>query len=420
MKNFLFKQRLSVVFAGSLMLFPSALLAKTTLNEILQHAFVADPTLDEAKANIEMAKSQTKVSEAGHLPIVSVTNTSVASQYHRDTSNRRSGPGVNARLNLYAWGGIEAEIERDKHREGYYQHKLTETREVMGQQIGQLYLTALRAKDMIAVYQESLQRHNKILKDLTVIAGYDEGRTFEVNEALSRKNQVESSILIQQRIMHSALNQLRRYTKGKLTEKDLVDPFEKINVSAFINRFHNPKMEQNPSYLAQQEESASARAAVKAAKARQLPAINLEGTASRHNHEVYINMSWDIYNPAAKYSEQQSYYSQKAAEAKLREIELNIQERALTSEADMLRNQQLMTVTRKQIGLQRNVVKDNELQFEVAARSLINLLDSYQDLTSVQITEVTARNDFRDAALLYLASQARISQWAGNKSAVKF
>lgn len=59
------------------------------------------------------------------------------------------------------------------------------------------------------------------------------------------------------------------------------------------------------------------------------------------------------------------------------------------------------------------MVADTELQFEIATRSLLNVLDSYQELTSVQATEVAARNDFRSAALLYLVSQARVSTWAG-------
>ncbi|OOF69574.1 transporter [Rodentibacter caecimuris] len=394
-------------------LFSPHLLAQTDLKTILQYAFIADPTLDEAKANIEMAKSQTKVSEAGHLPVISVTGVSVLDQQRRYTSERRSGPGVSARVNLFAWGGIEAEIERDRQKEGYYQHKLTETQETMGQQIGQLYLTALRAKESILIYQESLKRHKKILNDLGIIASYDEGRFSEVNEALSRKNQVESTILLQERLLHSTLNRLSRYTKKILTPQDLADPFAKIDIKAFIQRYKNPDISTNPSYLAQRKELQSAKAAVDAARARRLPAINLEGNASRHEHEIYLNMSWDIYNPATKYAQEQSYYSQKAAEAKLREIELDVKERELTSEVDMLRNQQLMSVTHKQIALQRNVVKDNELQFTVAAKSLINVLDSYQELTSMQIAEVTARNDFRDAALLYLSSQARISQWAG-------
>ncbi|BFU59767.1 MULTISPECIES: TolC family protein [Rodentibacter] len=385
--------------------------AKVELRSIIKNAMDNDPTLDEARANIAMAESQTKISEAGHLPVVSLTGTSVVNQYHRDTSNRRSGPGINAKVNLYAWGGIEAEIERDRHKEGYYQHKLSETREVMGQKIGQLYLTALRAKESVAVYKESLARHEKILHDLNVIVKYDSGRLSDVNEALSRRNQVESALLTQQRIMHSSLNQLTRYTRKAITEADLVDPFSKINVNAFIKKYHSEDVSSNPSYRAQQKEFDSAEAGVRAAKARRLPAINLEGNASRHNHEIYVNMSWDIYNPATKYAQEQSYYSQRAAEAKLREIELDIQEKALTSEVDMVRNQQLMNVASKQIKLQRNVVADTELQFDIAAKTLLNVLDSYQELSSVQMAEVTARNDLRDAALLYLVSQAQITNW---------
>ncbi|MDC2826238.1 TolC family protein [Rodentibacter pneumotropicus] len=417
--KYLSLSKYSFAVIGMFILFSPNILAKTTLTDILQHAFVADPTLDEAKANIAMAASQTKVSEAGHLPVVSLTGTQVLSQQHRYTSERRSGPGVAARVNLYAWGGIEAEIERDKHKQTYYQHKLTETQEVMGQDIAQLYLMALRAKETIAIYKESLQRHEKILKNLGVIASFDEGRYSEVNEALSRKNQVETTILMQERIMQSALNRLSRYSQKVLSVSDLVDPFNQVNVHQFIERYKNPEVKNNPSYLAQQAEFNSSRAAVEAAKARRLPAINLEGSASRHEREVYVNMSWDIYNPATKYAEQQSYYSQKAAEAKLREIELSVQEKSLTSETDMIRNQKLASVAKKQIALQRKVVSDNELQFEVAARSLIDLLNSYQELTRIQIDEVTARNDFRDAALAYLASQARITNWVGIENSPK-
>ncbi|OOF59261.1 TolC family protein [Rodentibacter myodis] len=414
MKNFIFK-RYSLALTGMLLLLSPGVFAKTTLNEILQYAFVADPTLDEAKANISMAASQTKVSEAGHLPVVSLTGTSVLGQRHTYTSERRSGPGVAARVNLYAWGGVEAEIERDKQKETYYHYKLTETRELMGQDISQLYLSALRAKETLAVYKESLARHDKILRDLGVISTYDEGRFSEVNEAQSRKNQVETSILMQERILQSSLNRLSRYSGGKvLSVDDLIDPFSQVtDVNAFIKRYKNPEVTSNPSYLAQQAEFESSKAAVEAAKARRLPAINLEGTANRHEYEVYVNMSWDIYNPATKYAQEQSYYSQKAAEAKLREIELSVQEKSLTSEVDMVRNQRLATVAHKQIALQRKVVKDKEFQFEVAASSLMDLLDSYQELSRVQIDEVNARNDFRDAALLYLVSQSGITQWVG-------
>lgn len=410
--SFKMKKRLLALSCCALLI-PSVSSAAVSMREIMQTALVTDPTLDEARANISIAESQKKISEAGHQPIISLANTNVLAQKHTYSSNRRSGPSVMGRVNLYAWGAIESEIERDTHKQDYYQYKFSETREQVGQAIGQLYLTALRAKENIAIYRESLHRHDKMIGDLQIITSYDEGRNSELNEALSRRNQVESTILQQERIMNNALSRLARYTNHQLTERDLTDPFANVNAEQFIAQYRNMDLADNPTYLAQQKEFESTRAAVDAAKARRLPAINLEGSASRHEREVYLSVAWDLYNPAQKYGEEQSFYSQKAAEAKLQEIEREVMERARTSEIDMVRNQQLAKVAHKQIELQRNVTADTELQFQIATRTLLNVLDSYQALSNVQATEVAARNDFRDAALLYLVSQARVANWAG-------
>lgn len=406
------KQSLYAVLGCSLLFMPN-LASAISLRDIMQNALQYDPSLEEARANIAGAENQTKVSEAGHLPIISLSNTNVLAQKRTYTSDRRSGPSLNGRVNLYAWGAIESSIERDKFKEGFFRHKLDETREVVGQDIGQLYLTALRAKEYIAVYKESLERHNKLIEDLNVIVTYDPGRQSEMNEALSRRNQVESTILQQERTMHNALSRLSRYTYSPVTVQDLSDPFANVSAAQFIAKFSNPDVKTHPTYLAQQKEAESARMDVDVVKASRLPAINLEGSVSRHEREVYLAVNWDLYNPASKYEERKSFYSHKATEARLQEIELQVTERAQTAQEDMLRNEQLAKVTHRQIELQRNVVKDTELQFQIATKSLFNVLDAYQQLHNVQASEIAARNDFRDAALSYLVSQARVANWAG-------
>lgn len=412
MKKLSFVNKLTVLLACCFL--PSSLtLAATPLKNILKIALEQDPTLDEARANISMAESQTKISEAGHHPVISLANTNMLAQKRTYSSERRSGPSVVGKVNIYSWGAVEAEIERDKHKEDFFQHKFNETREQVGQKISSLYLTALRAKENIAVYKESLQRHNNMINDLKTIVEYDEGRVSEVNEALSRRNQVESMILQHERTMYKALSMLSRYTQKPLTPKDLVDPFAHISAEQFIAQYHNRNIHSNPTFLAQEKEFKAAKMDVEAAKARRLPAINLEGSANKYESEVYVNISWDIYNPATKHQEQHSYYSQKAAEAKMQEIKLEVSEQAQTAEIDMLHNQRLAKIANKQIELQKNVVKDTELQFSIATKTLLNVLDSYQELSDVQATEVAARNDFRDAALLYLVSQARVASWAG-------
>lgn len=412
MKKLSFDKKLIAVLVCSFLPLSNAW-AVTPLKDILQVALERDPTLDEARANISMAESQTKISEAGHQPVISLANTGMIAQKHTYSSNRRSGPSVMGRINLYSWGAVEAEIERDKHKEGFFQHKFNETREQVGQQIGSLYLTALRAKENIAIYKESRKRHENMIKDLKVIVSYDEGRVSELNEAMSRRNQVESTILQYERTMHNALSRLSRYTAKNLKPEDLVDPFAKVSAEQFISQYHNPDIRTNPTFLAQQKEFDAAKMDLEVSKARRLPAINLEGSASRREREIYINMSWDLYNPATKHQERHSYYSQKAAEAKMQEIELEVSQQARTAEIDMVRNQQLAKVAHKQVDLQKKVVVDSELQFQIAMKSLLNVLDAYQELTNVQATEIAARNDFRDAALSYLVSQARVASWAG-------
>ncbi|WP_244298019.1 TolC family protein [Actinobacillus vicugnae] len=383
------------------------------MKQILQYALAHDPSLEEARAQIRIAETQTKISEAGHQPVISLSQNGVIAQKHTYQGKRRSEPSLNGRINLYSWGAIEAEIERDKHKADYYHYKFYETRELMGQRISQFYLGALRAKENIAIYQESLARHKKLVDDLNVIVSYDRGRTFELTEALSRLNQVESNIARQERILSTNLSQLIRYTQTQIDEHSLQDPFSSQDTHAFLKRYENHDISANPSFLAQKKEVRSNESAVKAAEARRMPAINLEGSASRREREVYVGVSWDIYNQATKYEMEKSQYTKAAAEAKLREIALEVAEKARTAELEMFRSQKLVKTTQRQIKLQRKVVNDTELQFDIAAKSLLNLLDAYQELTSVQAEEVAARGDYRDAALLYLVSQAKVANWAG-------
>lgn len=409
-KNYKFK---TLACFGLLTLFSSELSA-IELQNLLRNSLTNDPILQEASANIAVAEAQVKVSKAGHYPILSATNTSVLEQRHKEKSDdKKSTPGLRSRVNIYSWGNVEASVERDRNKVQFYRQKYLESRELLGKTIGELYLAALRAKENIAIYKESLSRHKKFLKDIETIANYDSGRTSEIVEAKSRILQVEAMIADEERKLYTALSRLSRYTQDQLSPNDLQDPFARLNPQLIISRYSNPEYHTNPTYQAQNAELRSAEAAEKVAKSKRLPSIDLEGSWNRQGYEIVVGSSWDIYNPAAAYTVEAEKFSKEAAEAKLKEITLSLQEQAYTSETDMLQGYRRQSVTSKQINTQRKVIQNIEEQFKIASRSLNDVLDSYRQLSDLQIAESSARNDFRDAALAYLASQARISDWAG-------
>ena len=90
-----------------------------------------------------------------------------------------------------------------------------------------------------------------------------------------------------------------------------------------------------------------------------------------------------------------------------------ITEQSRTAETDMRQSSSRAALTQTQIAAQNEVVKSYEMQFKIARRSLIDVLDSYSELAGVELAHVAAENDFRDAALAYLRAQAQIAVWAG-------
>ncbi|KLT73527.1 transporter [Neisseria arctica] len=398
-----------------LMLATQTLSAKG-LQDILKYALVSDPSLLEAKANENAAKSTTKATRAGHYPVLTLTGTQVITQKHKyDSNDRNNGLGVRGTMNIYSWGGIEASVRRDKNKEVYQKYKYFETQEQLGGEIGKLYLTALRAKETLLINQKSLDRHNNLLKDLSVIAKYDTGRRSEVVEARARQLQVATTIAQQRRTMELALSRLSKYTNQPVTADDLQDPFASDSVASLTGNYKIDGSHLNPSYLAQQAERESANAELAVAKAARLPALNLEGVLTKDSKELYMNMSWNVLDVAARHNVAKNAATLIAAESKLEQIAREVQEKARTAAIDMQQSEQRADITAEHIVAQKEVVRAYELQFKIARRTLTDVLGAYTELASIEQEYVTARNDFRDAALEYLVAQSQVANWAGVK-----
>ncbi|MDO4248297.1 MAG: TolC family protein [Neisseria sp.] len=388
--------------------------AAKELREILQKSLVADPSVLEAKANVASAQSATKASRAAHYPVVGFTGTQVLAQRNDDrVDDLDNAIGLKGSVNLFSWGGIEASVNRDKNKETHYKYKYYETQEELGSEIGKLYLTALRAKESIEVNQQSLNRHNKLLRDLDVVAKYDRGRRSEVIEAEARRLQVQTTIAQLTRTMELALSRLSKYLPTPLRPQDLQDPFRTETARTLVSRYKGTDNGVNPSYLAQKAERESAFYEMEVSKAARKPAINLEGIATQETKQLYLNLTWNFFDQAARHTIDKNAHTVEAADSKMDQILREVVERSKTAEMDMAQSELRSGITAQHIVSQKEVVKAYELQFKVARRTLTDVLGSYNELATIEQEYVTSRNDFRDAALEYLTAQAQVANWAG-------
>lgn len=406
---------LSFSLAGLLSVWATSTQA-ISLQDILAQALVNDPAMQEARANIAFAHSSMQATQAEHYPVVSLLGTQVLGQQHKYESNAREtnfAPGLRASVNLYSWGAIEAAVTRDKEKENYYRHLADQTQEDLGYKISVLYLTALRAKESLVVAERNLARHDKMLRDLTIIVKHDAGRRSELVQAQARRLRVETGISELRRSLGLALSRLAIYTQAPLSIAAISDPFQQVTAQSLVKQYHSTDANNTPSFLAQKAERESALADVKSAEAARKPAINLEGTASEDNKEVYLRMSWDVFNQATKYRVAQKNQSQIAVESRMQQTLRDSIERSRTATFDMGQNEYRAHLASQYITAQKEVVWAYEQQFKIARRTLIDVLDAYNELANIESTEVAAQNDFRDAALEYLLAQAQIAHWAG-------
>ncbi len=208
---------------------------------------------------------------------------------------------------------------------------------------------------------------------------------------------------------------LKKYTPAVDPER-LSDPFASFTAADVVERYSLIDSSQHPSFQAQQAELDSIRSEYKYRQTKRYPSINLEGNVTTEDRQVYLSMAWDVFNQGNKYSVEQGGQSIVAAQARLGQIQRDIEERARTSEIDMLQSKQKMDITLQQIAASRDVVIANEKQFKIARKTLVDVLNAYNELSAVEMAYVTAQNDFRMAALAYLRAQGKISSWATSSS----
>lgn len=390
--------------------------AQISLQEILKTALVNDPSLLEAKAKVAEATAQTNISKSKHLPTLQVLGNQILAnkQKNKNIIVEKNNIGLQTQVNLFSWGAINDEINRDSNKQDFQSYKYEEAKELLGKKIADLYLKALQARETISVYQESLKSHTKIIGELNSIVKLDSGRKFELYEAQARQIKVTAVISDQKRILNLTLNQLNRYFPNKkISADDLVDPFANTTPKQIISKFKNDNLLVNPSFLAQQKEVASEKFAKQAQKAKLLPALNLVGNVTNQGRQVYLNVNWDILNEPNRHNAEKSAQSEVAAKAKLEDIKQDILERTQSAIIDMQENVQRIDIFNKQQQNQKTLINNYHQQFLIARKSLLDLLNSYRDLSDIQVTLVNAHNDYRNSVLNYLLSQAHIASWAG-------
>lgn len=401
---------------SALLLSNYSLAQAQSLQKVLRYALVSDPILLEAEADMQGAYNKVEQAKSAHWPTVKVTGNQMITQHHKNSADNKSNgfnPGVEVAMNIYSFGAIDSEIKKSQSTEEYFGHKKNESREELGLTVGKLYLDALRAKEAIRILNGSLARHNRILKDLSVVVEYDEGRSSEFVQAQARKILVEQRINEQQRILDTSLSSLSKYTQTPAKEAQITLPFKGLTESVLKQKYSIKAVEENPSYRAQKAEFDSKLHDMEAEKAKRMPSINLIGTANKDDQQVYLNVSWDLFNRASEYTVGEKASLLDAAKRRLSRVSRDADEMSRLALINIQQNTRQLKTLKAQIQANKKVVDFYSLQFTIARKTLLEVLNAESELSDVELAYANTQSNLYEAILSYLRSQGKISTWAG-------
>lgn len=386
----------------------------TELKQILSRAFAKDPELLEAKANTMIAHSQTEQAISGHYPTISVFGRQSLEDYSRYNTNDRNNkftPGAQANLNLYSFGAVEKKVAYSEANEASFRYKYDETKENIAYKITELYLMAIRSKDAIAAQQRGLARLRSIIGEIEAIADNDEGRRSELVQAEARMFAVEQQQNTSERELQDALSQLQRYSGKAVKANGLADPFKGMTAAQLKKRYSQNQY-LHPSYQTAQAKITSAHAGVEAERASRYPKLDLVGQATKEDHQVYLNVSWDMFNRASSYSVQEKAQTLEAEKSRLEQTKLDLEEKTRTALINLEEYRRQIGTLSKQVNSLYEVTNFYKLQFQIAKRSLLDLLNAENELLSAELSRVSTEYQLRHSVLDYLYSQGMTTKWA--------
>lgn len=357
-----------------------------SMREAVRDAIQNYPTIIAAQAERNIAAFDINSAKGKHYPTVDMTG---SRRLTGDTDNR-FGPRI--RLNLWASGAIDAEIEREEWREKSLGNMTQVTREGVAFDVITAYLDTVRARLLRDTALRNLKRHSDLVEDFREISRLDKGRRFDLVQSKARMEQVRFAVAERETEVSLARESLARFYSQPFDTNSLREPATLAEPNAVTADSMRVMSEKHPAVIAARHRYQSAQANVKVAKGARGPRLDVEARAGADSFSQ-LTMSWPAFDISAG-------ANQDAAEAALVGVQAEVDEQLrLVGEQQRIALQAYKSarerenIAQGQVDIAEQLVTVYREQFGIGRRNLLDLLNAYAELASAESATQSSRID---------------------------
>ncbi len=422
----------SLVAFSSLALLPLQAYSQS-LEQAVAHTLDSNPEIHEAFTRFKVSEKQVEQAEAAYYPTLDLTGglgreytDSVTTRGYDDSGNNtesltRRELGLSFRQNLFSGFETSSEVDRTSYATSAEQWRLHSVAEDLSLEATRVYVGLMQAKELVALSEKNLQSHVDIYDQIKERTDSGFSSKADLSQISGRLAQAESSLIAAKNNYLDAKTMF--YSVIDQAPENLVIPYPDSSMLPVTQAEGlEIALKNHPSVWAASNDIQSATAQYNSAKSKYYPDVTFEvdanfndnidgvdgsntGTGVGGENNEVVAMLRFRYNLFAggkdtAYAKETAYRINQAKALNMtahREVKEGF---TLSWDAYELLNLQKKYIKMHVIAA-KNTQDDYKEQFKVGQRSLLDLLDTENELFE-------SRRDFLEAEFSEITAQYRI------------
>lgn len=438
------KNLLTVVFCAALLIAPCGVteVLSASLYETVDQALEYSPRLKQLQYNREAVAYDLKQSRGAYLPSIDF-GLGYGLDQQSDISTRSDGAdpddndwdirgeaSLGLTQKLYDGGETKQQIAVRKALLTSADHRVHDNAQAIALDAIIAHLDVYRQSELVALSDNSLNMHRDILASLQELRRAGAGSIADVTQVQGRMARVAASLAAAKADLASAIGRYKRIV-GQ-SPQDVGFAGLPMDVPQSLEQSLSETEAGNPKVLALTADNEEAASRVKLARSNHKPRINLElntdytdqaeGDPSwEHSSEAMVRLRWNLYNGGQDKAAINAAESRRLQSVSARNEQLTeALEETNTTWAQLSSAEMQIDAYRGAVDYNQETLESYLQQFNVAQRSLLDVLDAANEYyqTSGQLVTSATNKTIAAYRLLALSGRLKVSEDAGTATDV--
>lgn len=408
---------------------PASNAALSSLKEVAQRAVLNSPEVTSKWHNYKAADEEIGVARGGYFPRVDLTAGSGRESLRQPTTAERdyTRSGYMLSLNQMLFDGFATrnEVRRlDKAKLVRY-YELLDASENVALEAGRAYLDVLRYRHLVDLAKDNYVQHKATHDQIQRRTQSGVGRRVDLEQAGSRLALAEINLVTETANLHDVTARYQRLV-GAQPDANIVAPTQ-VN-SAFpgqaktaLDTLHR----KNPALLAATENIEAAQYEINTRRAAYSPKLDfrartdqtknyLGDTGQRDYNVAEVVVSWNLFNGGSDRAREKQTIEKKNLAFDLREKACrDTRQTLLIAYNDVLRLKEQSAHHARQVALLEKTRDAYRDQFNIGQRTLLDLLDTENELLAARRSAANADTDLTLAYLRTYAGMGSLLEFLG-------